>query len=309
MRLLFARCSLSFVLCMEATPLIFFPKFNTFTNGKYSIGDYRRQDVRTGKSNVHYKLFNMENFYDENHQGLKKSGADQGETRKPGTLQGFFLAKHLLDFLPTEKDKQKEKDKNHICVGIRFYNAGGRPQAERRLIAVGVNFRGEEFSRSTNRSYLASATAQLPVENMQKDGATHAVWQAKAARTKKVDKQRITFASYFSNEMIKTLLQPKAGQTIDGISFYIVPWNPGEKDSGYTHLGVSSRLVKGKVKPVESGPDDSPSHIVSDQSCPEYCIAPAIILDVPANARNSADTYILATQPIIPNDRYLNVWD
>lgn len=252
----------------------------------------------------------MDDFYDVNHSGLEITDpAEQLNIRKSGTLQGFFLAQHLLEFFP-KKDISSPRPTD--CIGIRVYNAGGIDQAERRLIAVGVTKDGSELSRSNNRAYLASSTAQLPVENMRKDGATHTVWQAKAARTKKADKERITFASYFSRKMIDILLSPKAGQSVDGIGFYIVPRDLKNTKGGNTHLGVSCRLVKGKVRPMESAPGDLPNYIVSDQSCPDYCIAPALTLQPTASAKDSTNpdsTYVKAAQPIISNERYLNVWD
>ncbi len=234
---------------------------------------------------------NME-FYDAKHPGdIIKDPKEQTLIRKDGTFQGFFPANKLKEFL---------KKKNPVCVGIRFYNAGGLKE-ERRLVAVGVTADGSELNPSTNLRYMASATALLPMEPMSRDQATHAVWEAKALRKKEPDKARITFASFFSAEMIKKLLEPKGTLKIEGISFYIVQRNIEGAGIVNTHLGVSSILDKGNSKPVENIPSDSPSYIVSDLPCPKYCIAPVRV--------NDTIKFALADQPILTNPKYLVVWD
>ncbi len=254
-------------------------------------------------------------FYDGNSLGKAISDPkeqDRIREEKSSSFQGFFLADDLRSFFPKPSKPPKPTD----CVGIRFYNAGGLTEAEHRLIAIGVTQDGKEVSPGQNLKYRISATKpRLPFDTLNKREATHAVWTAKVARQEK-DRDRLSFASFFSEKMINQLLEPKNGQKIDGIRFHIVlgelQFPDGKKGTGFTHLGISSVLVKDHSEPLKGFAGNS--HIVSDQTCPKYCVLATLKSESKADRLVSSDTdnpvvYKLADRAIVVNDRYLNVWD
>lgn len=229
-------------------------------------------------------------FYEKGHKGKAIAEAEEQQlVRNAGQFQGFFRKADLFRILLQNN-----------CTGIRFYNAGGLKEKERRLIAVGISADGSELNSRKNVGYLKSAPKHSPARKLNKKNATAAVLKTKAARTTPAEKKQFTFASYFSQLMLEQLLAPRGGRLMDGISFYILPLESSAISDVKTHLGVACMLTEDEIMPMENAPGDLiPSHIMSDQTCPKYCVV----------IEKETKVSFIAEQAGPDNIKYLVVWD
>ncbi len=201
---------------------------------------------------------------------MLKTAGEKLAARDENQLQGFFNAADLNRLLAQEN-----------CVGIRLYNVREKEKEDRRLIAVGITSEGDEINQPlTDQKYILSEKAGSNGQSVQKMTRSEAKATVEASEKSNLLNPAIFFASYFSQTMIQTLLNPlKNGPEIAGIRFYIVT-RAFEIAGGVTHCGAATVVNEG----VLSVPNRA-RHIVSDQPCPGFCsVEPEKIIELEATA-------------------------
>ncbi len=197
-------------------------------------------------------------IYQSNHPGilLETTGAKDA-ARNENLFQGFFHQSDLTELLRTEQ-----------CVGIRIYNVDGATVSDRRLIAIGVSSNGNELNQPETEAKYFLSPGLIPVgAEAEKMSRTHAKEVIEAPAIAGVARSDIFFASYFSKNMIESLLKSlQPDKVMDGVRFYVTPQLNG-LPGVITHCGVSAVISEGQI----IVPDQA-LHIVSDRSCPGFCV-------------------------------------
>jgi hypothetical protein len=182
-------------------------------------------------------------IYQANHPGQHLVGAEnQRRLRQEDQFSGFFSRAALERILEPA-----------LCVGIRFYNAGGASPNDRQLVAIGVLNDGSELSRGSGGGYFLSAADASEVK------ITKAQAKNLAAIRRRPGVSVVPmFTSFFSRTMINLLLAPADSE---GVRFYR---SLVEGSNFNTHLGVSATADRAAL-------ETSSSHIVCDLPCPGRC--------------------------------------